>query len=154
VQLSKAREFSRHAVASALKTDEKETASGYEADAALGEGLFRNPAKARQRAAAALALANPRDVEYGTALALALTDENKGSQAQINKMIDDLAHRGIVQTEPIGALAHLQLARADLLQGDSTKARVAYKEFLALWKDADPDVPILKQAKAEYAKLQ
>jgi len=53
---------------------------------------------------------------------------------------------------PWGALAHLGLARA--LQGDTAKARAAYQDFLNLWKDADPDVPILKQAKAEYAKLQ
>src|SRR5713226_1061861 len=64
-----------------------------------------------------------------------------------------LEHRGIVLNEPIGALAHLGLGRAYALQGDSTKARAAYQDFLALWKDADPDVPILIQAKAEYAKL-
>jgi cytochrome c-type biogenesis protein CcmH/NrfG len=56
--------------------------------------------------------------------------------------------------QPIGALAHLGLARAYLLQGDTAKAKAAYQDFLTLWKDADPDVPILKQAKAEYAKLQ
>jgi tetratricopeptide (TPR) repeat protein len=236
-QLSKAREFSRQAVASALKADEKETASGYEADAALREALLRNPAEARQRVAAALALATPRDVEYGIAMALALTDANKSSQMQVTKLTDDLAHRfpedtvvqfnylpamkalveknlgnpakaieimeaarpyelgspsnismslsmypvyvrglvylsarqgmeaaaefqkilahqGIVQTEPIGALAHLGLARAYAMQRDATKAKAAYQDFLTLWKDADPDIPILKQAKAEYAKLQ
>jgi len=236
-QLRKAREFSRLAVASALKADEQETASGYEADAALREALFRNPAEARQRAAAALALATPRDVEYGIALALALTDANKSSQVQVTKLTDDLAHRfpedtvvqfnylptikaiveinlgnpakaieimeaarpyelgspsnismslsmypvyvrglaylsvrqgteasaefqtilahrGIVQTEPIGALAHLGLARSYAIQGDTDKAKAAYGDFLTLWKDADPDVPILKQANAEYAKLQ
>jgi hypothetical protein len=52
------------------------------------------------------------------------------------------------------ALKHLQLGRAYALQGDNAKARTAYQDFLALWKDADPDIPILKQAKAEYAKLQ
>ena len=56
--------------------------------------------------------------------------------------------------EPIGALAHLQMARAYAMQGDTAKAKVAYQDFLTLWKDADPDIPILKQAKAEYAKLQ
>jgi len=55
---------------------------------------------------------------------------------------------------PILALAHLGLARAYALQGDTAKAKTAYQDFLALWKDADPDIPILKQAKAEYAKLQ
>ncbi len=65
-----------------------------------------------------------------------------------------LDHPGIIGNFPIGALAHLGLARAYALQGDSAKAKVAYQDFLALWKDADPDIPILKQAKAEYAKLQ
>ena len=55
---------------------------------------------------------------------------------------------------PIGALAHLGLARAYMLQSDVAKARSAYQDFLLLWKDADPNIPILKQAKAEYAKLQ
>jgi eukaryotic-like serine/threonine-protein kinase len=59
-----------------------------------------------------------------------------------------------VLNDPIAALAHLGLARAYALQGDNAKARAAYQGFLALWKDADPDIPILKQAKAEYAKLQ
>ena len=54
----------------------------------------------------------------------------------------------------VGALAHLQLGRAYALSGDTAKARTAYEDFLTLWKDADPDIPILKQAKAEYAKLQ
>src|SRR5262252_3791617 len=61
-----------------------------------------------------------------------------------------LDHRGIVMNEPIGALAHLGLARAHALQGDTAKARAAYQDFLTLWKDADPEIPILKQAKAEY----
>ncbi|HEY1472187.1 MAG TPA: protein kinase [Candidatus Acidoferrum sp.] len=235
-QLSKAREFSRQAVASALKEGEKETASGYEADAALREALVGNAAEAKQRASAALALATPRDVEYGIALASALTDTNKSSQAQIAKRMDDLsrrfpedtvvqfnylptvnamlqinagnpakaieilegarpyelgspsnismslsmypvyvrglaylsakqgalaaaefqrllAHRGIVQTEPIGGLAQLGLARAYALQGDASQAKTAYQAFLKLWKDADSNVPILKQAQAESAKF-
>src|SRR6266576_2662620 len=65
-----------------------------------------------------------------------------------------LGHRGIVLNEPISALAHLHLGRAYGLQGDTAKARAAYQDFLALWKHADPDIPILKEAKAEYAKLQ
>jgi tetratricopeptide (TPR) repeat protein len=56
--------------------------------------------------------------------------------------------------DPIGALAHLQIGRAYAMLGDTTKARAAYQDFLVLWKDADPDIPILKQAKVEYAKLQ
>jgi tetratricopeptide (TPR) repeat protein/predicted Ser/Thr protein kinase len=65
-----------------------------------------------------------------------------------------LEQRGVVINEPIGALAHLGLARAYALQGDKAKARAAYKDFLALWKDADPDIPILVAAKDEFAKLQ
>jgi cytochrome c-type biogenesis protein CcmH/NrfG len=59
-----------------------------------------------------------------------------------------------VRNFPRGALARLGLARAYALQGDTAKARAAYQDFLTLWKDADPDVPILKAARAEYAKLQ
>jgi DNA-binding winged helix-turn-helix (wHTH) protein len=65
-----------------------------------------------------------------------------------------LEHRGIVLNEPIGALAHLQLGRAYALQGDAAKSRAAYQDFLTLWKDADPDIPILIAAKAESAKLK
>jgi hypothetical protein len=71
--------------------------------------------------------------------------------AEFQKILD---HRGIALNEPTGALAHLGLARAYALQGESAKARVAYQDFFGLWKDADSDIPILKQAKAEYAKLQ
>jgi tetratricopeptide (TPR) repeat protein len=76
-------------------------------------------------------------------------DGNRAA-AEFQKFID---HRGLVANFPWGALARLGLARAYALQGDTTKARAAYRDFLALWKDADPDVPILKEAKAEYAKL-
>ena len=71
--------------------------------------------------------------------------------AEFQKILD---HRGIVGADPIGALAHLQLGRAFALSGDTIKAKAAYQDFLTLWKDADPDIPILRQAKAEYAKLQ
>ena len=71
--------------------------------------------------------------------------------AEFQKILD---HRGVVLYEPIGALARLGLARAWELQGDTAKAQAAYHEFFALWKDADPDIPILQQAKIEYAKLQ
>ena len=76
-----------------------------------------------------------------------------GEQAatEFQKIIDQ---RGIVANFPLGALAHLQLARAYKLTGDAGKAREAYAAFLVAWLDADPDIPILKQAKAEYAKLQ
>jgi len=65
-----------------------------------------------------------------------------------------LDHPGLIVNFPIGALAHLGLGRAYALMGDALKAKTAYQDFLALWKDADPDIPILKQAKVEYAKLQ
>ncbi len=63
-------------------------------------------------------------------------------------------HREIVQNDVIGGLAHLQIGRAYAMQGDTVKAKAAYQDFLTLWKDADPDVPILIVAKAEYAKLK
>ena len=70
---------------------------------------------------------------------------------EFQKIVD---RPGVTLTEPIGSLAHLGLARAYVLTGDSDKAKLAYQDFFALWKDADPDVPILKQARMEYAKLQ
>ena len=81
---------------------------------------------------------------------LMLHDGNRAA-AEFQKFID---HRGLVGNFPWGALARLGLARAYAMQGDTTKARAAYQDFLTLWKDADPDIPILKEAKAEYAKLQ
>ena len=63
-----------------------------------------------------------------------------------------LSHRGIVGADPIGALAHVQLGRAFVLSGDKIKAKAAYQDFLTLWKDADPDIPILRQAKAEFTR--
>jgi serine/threonine protein kinase/Tfp pilus assembly protein PilF len=71
--------------------------------------------------------------------------------AEFQKILD---HRGIVGADPIGVLAHLQLGRTFAFAGDSVKATQAYGKFLTLWKDADSDVPILVQAKAEYARLQ
>jgi len=71
--------------------------------------------------------------------------------AEFQKVID---HRGIVLNFPLGALARLGLARAYGVQGDMARARSAYQDFFALWKDADPDIPILKEAKMEYAQLQ
>jgi tetratricopeptide (TPR) repeat protein len=228
-RLRKAREFSRRAVASAERAEEKETAAGYEAGAALHEALLGNASQARQRAAAALALSNGRNVQYAAALALAMVGDASGAQ----KLADDLAkrfpeativqfnylptvhaqlalshkdplkaiealqaatayelgdvgysalypvymrgeaylaahhgseaavefqkildHRGIVVNEPIGALAHLQIGRAYAMQGDTVKAKAAYQDFLTLWRDADPDIPILISAIPEYAKLQ
>jgi len=71
--------------------------------------------------------------------------------AEFQKILD---HRGLVWNAPIGALAHLQLGRAYAMQGDTAKAKAAYQDFLKLWRDADTDIPVLKQAKAEYAKLE
>jgi tetratricopeptide (TPR) repeat protein len=84
---------------------------------------------------------------------LAYLAAHRGSEAasEFQKVLDN---RGLVLNKPIGALAHLQLGRAYATSGDTAKARAAYQDFLTLWKDADPDIPILKQAKAEYAKLQ
>ncbi|HXY00952.1 MAG TPA: protein kinase [Candidatus Limnocylindrales bacterium] len=233
-RLREARDFSRRAVASAERAEEKEKAASYEADAALREALFGNAAEGRQRAAAALGLSTGRDVKYAAALALAMA----GDAARAQALSDDLAkrfpedtlvqfnylptlqawlalshndaskavqaleaaapyelgdpteaftflslypvyvrgeahlaghhetgaaaaefqkildHRGVVFNEPIGALAQLGLARAYALQGEPAKARMAYKDFLALWKDADPDIPILTEAKVGYTKLQ
>jgi DNA-binding winged helix-turn-helix (wHTH) protein len=79
--------------------------------------------------------------------------DNKGAEAAV-EFQKILNHRGIVISDPIGALAHLQLGRAYALAGGMAKAKSAYQDFLTVWKDADPDIPILKQAKVEYAKLQ
>jgi eukaryotic-like serine/threonine-protein kinase len=73
------------------------------------------------------------------------------AEAEFQKIID---HRYVVVNFILGALAHLQLGRAKAMSGDKGGARKAYQDFLTLWKDANPDIPILKQAKAEYAKLQ
>ncbi len=70
--------------------------------------------------------------------------------AEFQKILD---HSGIVLNQPIVPLARLGLARAYVLQGDTVKAKAAYQDFLTLWKDADPDIPVLQQAKAEYTKL-
>jgi tetratricopeptide (TPR) repeat protein/predicted Ser/Thr protein kinase len=232
-RLAKARGFSRQAVASAERAEEKETAAGYEADAAVREALFGNEAEARQRVAAVLALSTGRDVKYGAALALALAGDAHRAQAladDLGKRFPEdtivqfnyrptihaqfaldrndtsraiealqaatpyelglpgtgsftpglypvyvrgdaylaghqgieaaaefqkiLGNRGVVQNESIGVLSHLGLARAYAMQGDTAKAKAAYQDFLTLWKDADPDIPVLIAAKAEYAKLK
>jgi eukaryotic-like serine/threonine-protein kinase len=76
--------------------------------------------------------------------------QGREAAAEFQKILD---HRGIVFADPVGALAHLQLGRAYLVAGDVTKSKKAYQDFLTLWKDADSNIPVLKQAKAEYAKL-
>jgi eukaryotic-like serine/threonine-protein kinase len=93
--------------------------------------------------------------------AYVVAHRGKEAAAEFQKILE---HRGIVLNEPIGALAHLGLARAYAVQAAMqkgadaeaarAKARSAYQDFLALWQHADPDVPVLKQAKAQYAKLK
>ena len=228
-QFAKARELTRRASDSAQRADEKETAAGYEAEAAVREALVGNMSQAKQQARAALALSTGRHVKVLSAIALGLAgDAPQGTRlaadlakrfpedtivqfeylpmihaaaalqgGSANKALEALVpaapyelgqtalvalypvylrgeanlaarqgsaaaaefqkildHPGVVVNELIGALAHLGLARAYTLSGDTVKAKSAYQDFLGLWKDADPDIPILKQAKAEYAKLQ
>jgi eukaryotic-like serine/threonine-protein kinase len=233
-RLRNAQEFSRRAVDTAERVEEKESAAMYSVLSGLREALFGNAHEARRRAALAMARSAGRDVQYGAALALAYA----GGDGRVQVLVRDLAtrfpedtivqfnflptlnaklalsrgnsseaveslrtaatyelgqttsstygwtalypiyvrgeaylaahqgseaatefqkildHSGIVLNEPLGALAHLQIGRAYAMSGDTAKAKAAYQDFLTLWKDADPDIPILKQAKAEYAKLQ
>jgi len=88
---------------------------------------------------------------YVRGLAYLAAHRGAEAAAEFQKVLD---HRGIVVSDPVGAVARLQLGRALAFSGDKTNAGRAYQDFLTLWKDADPDIPILKQAKAEYAKLQ
>ena len=233
-KLGKARKLSRQAVESARRSDQKESAALWQANAAIREALFGNADAARQDAAAAAVQApGSHDAESQSALAYALA----GDAAHAQSLADDLAkrfpldtvvqsvwlpsihaqietdrknasrsiellqaaapyelgmlsgnasnsclypvyvraeaylsaqqgqlavaefhkilgHRGLLWNCATGALAHLGLARAYAVQGDSAKAKSAYQNFFALWKDADPGVPILVAAKAEYAKLK
>ncbi len=109
-------------------------------------------------AAAPYELGEPPQFQLGTLYpayvrgqAYLLAHNGPAAAAEFQKLLD---HRGIVINFPLGALAHLGLARAYVLSGDAAKAKTAYQDFFTLWKDADPDIPILKEAKAEYAKLQ
>ena len=77
--------------------------------------------------------------------------QGRDAAIEFQKILD---HRGVIVNETIGALAHLQIGRAYAMQGDTAKAKAAYRDFFAEWKDADPDIPILIAAKAEYAKLK
>jgi tetratricopeptide (TPR) repeat protein len=87
---------------------------------------------------------------YIGGLARLRAGQGQQAVAEFQKVLD---HRGIVGNFILGALAHLQLGRAQAMMGDKAAARKSYEDFLTLWKDADPDVPILRAAKAEYAKL-
>jgi len=109
-------------------------------------------------AAAPYELGTPPQLQLGTLYPAYIRGQahlmaHNGSAAvtEFQKFLD---HRGVTINFPTGALAHLQLARAYMMSGDTAKAKTAWQDFFALWKDADPDIPILKQAKAEYAKLQ
>jgi len=254
-KLKNAHELTGRAMDSAQHNEAKESAAGYQAEAALREVEAGNREQARAEADAALKLAPNRDVRAMAALALARAGDTAGAEklaaeldktfpldtlvqrywlptiragvalerkdpnraiellkvastielgsittnltiflcpayvrgeaylmlhdgnaaaAEFQKFID---HRGLVANFPWGALARLGLARAyamraglpvaavydrrredgahraPLQQGDTAKARAAYQDFLTLWKDADPDIPVLKQAKAEYARV-
>jgi serine/threonine protein kinase/tetratricopeptide (TPR) repeat protein len=226
-EFSKARDLSRQASDSAQRADEKETAAGYKAEAALHEALVGNMDLAQQQARTALAQTDSLEVEAMSAIAFGLA----GAPAQATRLASDLgkrfpentiaefqylpmiravillrrnaadkaveeleaaapyelgtalplypaylrggaylaakkgaaagvefqkilAHPSVVLNDSIGALAHLGLGRSYAMTGDNAKAKTAYGDFLALWKDADPDLPILKAAKAEYAQLK
>jgi len=73
------------------------------------------------------------------------------AEAEFRKILD---HPGVVGPYITGALAYLQLARAQKMAGDESAARASYADFLALWKNADPRIPVYRQAKAEYARLR
>jgi tetratricopeptide (TPR) repeat protein len=88
---------------------------------------------------------------YVRGLAYLAAQQGAEAAAEFQKILD---HRAIVVSDPIGALAHLQLGRALAMSGDKTKAKTAYEDFLTLWKDADRDIPVLKQAQAEYARIR
>jgi serine/threonine protein kinase/tetratricopeptide (TPR) repeat protein len=226
---SKARDFSRRAMDSAIRADSKETAALWQVNAALREAEWGDTGAAKQGVTAALALSRGRDVKVGAALTLArigdapratalvgelaksyatnsllklywlptinaaialdkgnssqalvyleasapyelgtanmsinylypayvrgqaylLAHDGSAAAAEFQKLLD---HRGVVLNFVTGSLAHLQLGRSYAMAGDNAKAKTAYQDFLTLWKDADPDIPILKQAKAEYEK--
>ena len=236
-RLKAAKAKSQFALDSTLKLREPERAAIFKIVPALWDALFGNAAAARQTATETLELAKSRDVEYGTAFALALSGDSPKAQillADLGKRPEDtsvkfsyvpvirallalgdgskkgglqaieelkiaapydlgtplcaspgffgmlysvyvrglaylaakqgpeaagefqkiIAHRAIVVSDPIGALAHLQLGRAYVFSGDLAKAKTAYQDFLTLWKDADTDIPVYIAAKLEYAKLQ
>jgi serine/threonine protein kinase/lipoprotein NlpI len=223
-RLSKARDFSRRAVDSAVRADSRDRAGLWQVNAALREAELGNTALARKEITTAFALSPGQVVKEVATLTLARIGDarsakalaedleksypadtilkvyrlptvnaaielSKGNSSQALRDLEPVAtyelvslypayergqayllahngsaaatefqklldHRGIVLNEPIGALSRLGLARAYALQGDTAKARTKYQDFLTLWKDADPDIPVLIAAKAEYAKLR
>jgi len=129
---------------------------------ASNEINYKNADRAVQmlHVAAPYELASPPPaVEFGSFLypayvrgeAFLVLHRGGDAVAEFQKLVD---HRSLVGNCALGALAHLQLGRAYVMSGNTAKAKTAYQNFLALWKEADPDIPILEQAKAEYAKLE
>ena len=88
---------------------------------------------------------------YVRGLAYLASHHGTEAAAEFEKILD---HRGVVLCDPIGALAYVQVARTYALSGDKTKAKSAFQDFFTMWKDADPDIPIFKQVKAEYTKVK
>lgn len=233
--LRDARIISHRAVLQAQQAGQPERAALWNAGAAVREALFGNKKAAAEWALSALELSHTREVEYGAALAFAMSGDSSHAQALVDEMEkrfrEDSAvrfsyaptiravlalnqaeperavellqaaaphelgiphsaisglfgalypvyvrgqaylaanrpaeaaadfrkildHRGIVVSDPIAALSHLQLGRAYALIEDKAKARSAYQDFLTLWKEADQDIPVLGQAETEYARLQ
>jgi len=114
-------------------------------------------AEVHLEAAAPYELGEPPPLQVGTLYpvyirghAQLMAHNGAAAATEFQKFLD---HRGITLNFPLGALADLGLARAYALSGDTAKAKAAYNDFFTLWKDADPDIPILQQARAEYAKL-
>ena len=230
-RMSKALDFSRRAVDSAVRADSRETAALWQVNAALRDAELGNSVSARQGVSAALALSQGREVKVVAALTLARTGDaarakalaeeleksypthtmlklywlptinaaielNKGNSSQALAYLETaeayelgstgmninylypayvrgqaylmahngtaaaaefqklLDHRGIVLNFVTGSLAQLQIGRAYAMAGDTAKAKAAYQDFFTLWKDADSDIPIYKQARTEYAKLK
>ena len=88
---------------------------------------------------------------YLRALAYLKANQPQLAADEFQKLLE---HRGIVLNNPVGALAQIGLARAKAAAGDKPAARKAYQDFLSLWKTADPDIRIFKEAQKEYAKLR
>ncbi|MGH9714321.1 MAG: tetratricopeptide repeat protein [Candidatus Acidiferrales bacterium] len=233
-RLKQAREFSREAVASALRSDQKETAVQWKLDEVLTEAEFGNHELARRESASGLALSSNHDSQILAALAFARTGDPAKAQSIANELarsypLDTLVneywlpviraaieitrnnpekalefigtaipyelaspqtwsglggplypaylrgqallmlrrgtdaakeyqklvdHRGFMLASPLRVLAHLGLARAFELDSDMSRSRSAYQDFFELWSDADPGIPLLKQARLEYAKLK
>ncbi len=125
----------------------------------LVQALIEMDRKAPEEAIAALQATTPYELGFNQELfpmyirGLAYLQAKRGADAaaEFQKMVD---HRGIEPISSNHSLAKLGLGRAYVMTGDMAKSRAAYQDFFALWKDADSDIPILKQAKAEYARLQ